>query len=91
MRQEFLNRRVGYVDPGTAVSAAASIWNSVKNLLNIGDNVPGYPIKSQNTLKKLQGIVQQNVPLPPKSIDDAKQLIVNNHVRRSNRGPETFH
>lgn len=41
-----------------------------------GDQVPNYPIGSQDTLDKIRAHIQQLLPLPPTSLENAKELLI---------------
>lgn len=83
----YYRRRIGGIldavdptDPGTQqaageiISTVTSFITSLLKSINIGDQVPGYPIKSQNTLAGILQSVKQNFPEPMNVADAQEQL-----------------
>lgn len=70
----FLQARLGAIDPEVAANVVNSVFDFAQTLFG-KDQVPNYPIKSGNTYQKLIGIVNENVPGPPTSVAHAKELL----------------
>lgn len=65
---------MGFIDPGVAlnvIKSAADFFQAFGG----GDKVPNYPIKSQNTLKAIQNDLASQIPMPPQSVEQAKQYL----------------
>lgn len=70
-------KRIGVIPPAVIKAGAEIVTNLLKSLLssiNIGDQVPDYPIKSKTTLQKIISEVKSYFP-DPVSIADANQLL----------------
>jgi hypothetical protein len=57
-------RRISAIDWGAVIKDVSSLLGGLMTALNIGDQVPEYPIKSTNTLKGIVSNLQANFPDP---------------------------
>lgn len=64
---------IGQLDPVLIAQTAGQVVNFIKSFT--GDKVPDYPIKTTSTLEKIRAHIAQLIPMPPTSVDNAKQLL----------------
>jgi len=64
---------VGF-DPAIIMTVIQTANDFIK-LFGGGDAVPNYPVKTQSTYQQIKAHIQTLIPLPPTSVEQAKQLL----------------